>query len=191
MPPEESLESPAPVGEPDLKSLVREAIAEVLLEQRQVLANEELVVEKQQRASLEQRLNELVAENQKNRAKAEEADRHGGIRAELQKLGVGKIELAFRALKDDVQRKEDGRLVGFVAGAEVELASFVKQFIDDNPELLPARRSGGAGLLNPARPALDTTRVDLDRIQPGMSAEELERVRQEIVRVANQAFRGM
>jgi hypothetical protein len=32
---------------------------------------------------------------------------------------------------------------------------------------------------------------DLDKIRPGMSSEELEKVRQEISRVANQALRGM
>jgi hypothetical protein len=32
--------------------------------------------------------------------------------------------------------------------------------------------------------------MDLDRIRPGMSAEELERVRLEISRVANQTLRG-
>jgi hypothetical protein len=33
--------------------------------------------------------------------------------------------------------------------------------------------------------------VDLDRIRPGMSPEEMERVRQEIARVASQTLRGL
>ena len=33
--------------------------------------------------------------------------------------------------------------------------------------------------------------VDLDKIRPGMSAEEMERVRQEIARVASQTLRGV
>jgi ribosomal protein L29 len=33
--------------------------------------------------------------------------------------------------------------------------------------------------------------VDLDRIRPGMNPEELERVRQEIARVASQTLRGL
>jgi hemin uptake protein HemP len=32
--------------------------------------------------------------------------------------------------------------------------------------------------------------VDLDRIRPGMNAEEAERVRQEIVRIASQTLKG-
>jgi hypothetical protein len=32
--------------------------------------------------------------------------------------------------------------------------------------------------------------VDLDKIKPGMSPEELERVRQEIARIASQALSG-
>ncbi len=33
--------------------------------------------------------------------------------------------------------------------------------------------------------------IDLDKIRPGMSPEELERVRQEILRVASQTLRGL
>jgi hemin uptake protein HemP len=33
--------------------------------------------------------------------------------------------------------------------------------------------------------------VDLERIRPGMSAEEMQRVREEIVRVASQTLRGL
>jgi len=33
--------------------------------------------------------------------------------------------------------------------------------------------------------------VDLDKIRPGMSQEEMQRVREEIVRVASQTLRGI
>ncbi len=33
--------------------------------------------------------------------------------------------------------------------------------------------------------------ITLDRIRPGMSAEEMQRVREEIVRVASQTLRGL
>jgi hypothetical protein len=39
-------------------------------------------------------------------------------------------------------------------------------------------------------PAAASTSVDIDRISPSMSKEELERVRQEILRVASQTLRG-
>ena len=35
------------------------------------------------------------------RAKAEEAERSSAIRAELQRLGVAKIDLAYKAVKDE------------------------------------------------------------------------------------------
>ena len=34
---------------------------------------------------------------------AEEAERNAAIRSELQKLGVAKVDLAYRAVRDDVQ----------------------------------------------------------------------------------------
>jgi hypothetical protein len=33
--------------------------------------------------------------------------------------------------------------------------------------------------------------VDLDKIRPGMSAEDLDKVRHEIARIANQTIRGV
>jgi hypothetical protein len=40
-----------------------------------------------------------------------------------------------------------------------------------------------------SRPASST--VDLDKIKPGMSPEELDRVRQEIARIASQTLAGL
>ena len=87
-------------------------------------------------------MNELVAENQKARGKAEEAERSSAIRAELQRLGVAKVDLAYRAVKDDMYRSEDGRLL---AQGGAELRDYLAQFVNENPELLPARISGGSG----------------------------------------------
>src|SRR5690242_8066202 len=62
----------------------------------------ELVEERRKRERLEARVNELVAENERSRAKAEEAERSAAIRAELQKLGVAKVDLAYKAVKDEI-----------------------------------------------------------------------------------------
>src|SRR5579864_4317201 len=67
----------------------------------------ELAEERKRREGLEQRVNELVAENERTRAKAEEAERSTAIRAELQKLGVAKVELAYKAIKDEIVRGGD------------------------------------------------------------------------------------
>ena len=55
-----------------------------------------------------------------------------------------------------------------------------------------ARISGGSGVTSgqKAPPPPNAPSVDLDRIKPGMSREEMERVRQEIIRVASHP-RGM
>ena len=135
--------------------------------------------------TLEARVNELVAENSRARAKAEEAERSSAIRAELQRMGVAKIDLAYRAVKDDIYRSEDGRLL---AQGGSELKDYLAQFVGENPELLPARVSGGSGASGGQRSP--ERGVEIDKIRPGMSAEELDRVRQEVARVAQQTLRG-
>jgi hypothetical protein len=167
---EQRSQEPAAGAENDLRDVVRE-----------------LTDERKRREGLEARVNELVAENQKAKAKAEEAERNSSIRAELQRLGVGKIDLAYKAVKDDVYRSEDGRLMG-QGGAE--LRDYLAQFVGENPELLPARLTGGSGASSGQRDAGATAGVEIDRIRPGMSAEELDRVRQEVARVAALTLRG-
>ena len=130
----------------------------------------------------------LVAENERTRTRAEEAERSSAVRAELQRHGVSKLDLAYKAIRDDISRSEDGRLV---AQGGTELRDYVRQFVNENPELLPARVSGGSGALaNESTGPVDGG-VDFDRIRPGMNPDEMERVRQEIARVASQTLRGL
>lgn len=178
----------------DVRAVIRDAIQEfVHTEQAKAepAYKAELVEERKRREQLEHRLNELVEENRKNRAMAEEAERSSAIRAELQRLGVAKIDLAFKAVKDDLQRTEDGRLIARTDAGEVGAREFLSHFVSENPELLPARISGGSGASGSQRTPVSGSVVDLDKIRPGMSAEDLERVRQEISRVASQTLRGM
>ena len=64
---------------------------------------------------------------------------------------------------------------------------YLANFVTANPEFLPARISGGSGVTPGHKaPAERPTPVDIDRIRPGMSREEMDRVRQEIVRLASQ-----
>ena len=44
-------------------------------------------------------MNDLVQENTRSRQLAEEAEQSSSIRAELQRLGVAKVDLAYRAVK--------------------------------------------------------------------------------------------
>ena len=166
----------------DIRDVVRTVIEEIVPGYKDERAKREI---------LEARVNELVAENQRSRAAAEEAERSASIRAELQRLGVAKIDLAYRAVKDDVYRGEDGRLM---AQGGAELREYLEEFVDENPELLPARLAGGsgasAGLRNVGGAGSETGVIDISRIRPGMNAEELDRVRQEVARVAAQTLRG-
>ena len=87
---------------------------------------------------------------------------------------------------------EDGRLVGRQDGEDVTIQNYLKQFVEENPELLPARITSGIGTATIRGGASGTStpsNLDLDRIRPGMNPDELERVRQEIARVANQSLR--
>ena len=146
----------------------------------------ELLEERRRRESLEQRVNELVAENERARAKAEDAERSAAVRAELQKLGVAKIDLAYKAVKDEIRRSEDGRLVA-ADGSDVR--DYLARFVGENPELLPARLGGGSGAVGGQRSSAGGG-LELEKIRPGMSAEDRERARQEIAKVAAQALRG-
>jgi hypothetical protein len=171
--------------ENDIRAIVQSVMQEFLGGQS------ELAEERKRRESLEQRVNELVTENQKARTAAELADRSSTIRAELQKLGVAKVDLAYRAVKDDVYRSEDGRLI---AQGGADIREYLTQFVNENPELLPARMSGGSGASTGQRGADlggGGGGIDMNMIRPGMSAEDKERVRQEIARVASQTLRGL
>jgi len=178
----------------ELRSLIRGVIEE-FVRAEQVKAEPayktELLDERKRREELEKRVNELVQENVRSRQKAEEAERNSSIRSELQRLGVAKVDLAYRAVKDEVHRGEDGQLLARDGSTELPLRDYLKQFVQDNPELLPARITGGSGVGSGSKAAPSSTAISLERIRPGMSAEELEKVRQEVSRVASQTLRGM
>jgi hypothetical protein len=93
-------------------------------------------------------------------------------------------------VKDDVVRGEDGRLVG--RGMENKsLQDYLASFVQENPELLPARIAGGSGAQTAAKNAPPTPApIDLNSIRPGMSKDELDQVRKEIARLASQSVYG-
>jgi hypothetical protein len=179
----------------DIQAIVRNTLQEFMsLEQAksEPAYKAELQEERKRREQLERRLNELVEENKRTRKRAEEADRSSAVRAELQRLGVGKIDLAFKAVQDGIVRAEDGRLVARSEAGDVPVKEYLTAFVNDNPEFLPARIAGGSGMTaNLKAPGAGREAVDIERIRPGMSAEEMQRVREEIVRVASQTLRGL
>jgi hypothetical protein len=177
----------------DVSSIVKHAIEEFVRNEHaksEPAYKTELLEERKRREALEQRLNELVQENRRTRQMAEEADRSATIRTELQRLGVAKVDLAYRVVRDDIQRSDDGRLVGKTDQGPIPIKEYLTQFVNDNPELLPARIAGGSGMGSVQKPAPSQSGFDIDKIRPGMSPEDMERVRQEISRLANQTLRG-
>ena len=102
-----------------------------------------------------------------------------------------KVDLAFKAVQDGVVRTDDGRLVAKGENGELPVSEYLASFVQENPEFLPARIAGGTGMTGTQKtaPASGYGAVDLDKISPSMSKEELERVRQEILRVATQTLR--
>jgi hypothetical protein len=175
--------------EPDVQTIVQQAINEYMRQdsaRREPAYKTELQEERRRREQLEKRLNEMGEENKKSRAIAEEAQRATAIRSELQRLGVVKVDLAYKAVQDDIIRTEDGR----VMAGDRSLTEFLSGFVQENPEFLPARIAGGTGVTGTQKAApANTGGIDLDKIGPSMSKEDLERARQEILRVASQSLR--
>jgi hypothetical protein len=105
------------------------------------------------------------------------------------------LDLAFKAVKDEISRTEDGRLVANDGNDQLTAGEYLRKFVEDNPELLPARIAGGSGSHTTTRNAVPSSShsgsIDIEKIKPGMSKEDLERVRQEVARLAGQALKGM
>jgi len=181
-------------GHGQLRSVIRSVIDEFMRAEQvktEPAYRTELVEERKRREQLEQRVNELAGENKRNKQIAEEAEKQAAVRTELQRLGVAKVDLAFRAVRDEVRRKEDGRLVAKAEHGELPLRDYLEQFVSENPELLPARIAGGSGMEPVQKTAPAERGIELDKIRPGMDPEELDRVRKEISRIAAQSLRGM
>lgn len=186
----------AETAQPDVKNVVRHVIEEFMRAEQskaEPAYKAELVEERKRREALESRLNQLVEENRQARATAEQMDRYSQIRSELQRLGVAKVDLAFKAVKDEIVRAEDGRLMANDGQEHRPVQEYLRKFVDENPELLPARIAGGSGANSTIRNTASSASsgIDIDKIKPGMSKDDLERVRQEVARLASQALRGM
>ena len=178
-----------------VNTIVQQAIDEYMRQdsaRREPAYKAELQEEKRRREQMEKRINELVDENRRSRAQADEAQRSTAIRTELQKLGVTKVDLAYKVVQDGIVRSADGRLVAKNDNGELPVHEFLTDFVQQNPEFLPARIPGGTGMTSAHKAPSQggSGGIDLDKIGPGMSKEDLERVRQEILRVTTQTLRG-
>ena len=175
----------------DIRKVVQEVLEEYagkLAEQREPQVRSELAEERRRREQLEKRLGELTEESERNRRLAEQAERFSNIKSELQRLGVRKPDLAFRLVKEEVFRGDDGDLYARSDQGVVGLREFLNKFVSDNPEFLPARIAGGSGASGAQRQEPEGGPFDLSRIRPGMSVEDKDRARREIARLAGKDF---
>jgi hypothetical protein len=179
----------------DIQAIVRQAVQEFQSNEQaksEPAYKAELQEERKRREQMERRLNELVEENKRSRKVAEEAERSSAVRAELQRLGVAKIDLAFKAVQDGILRSQDGRFVARGESGEVPIKEYLTAFVNENPEFLPARIPGGTGMTSSSKASASGNEgISIERIRPGMNADEMQRVREEIVRVASQTLRGL
>ena len=174
-------------AEDEIRRVVQESIQEYLkkaAEEKEPAMQAALAEERRRREQLEKRMNELAEENDRHRRTVEQMDRFSAIKSELQQLGVKKPDLAFRLVKDEVFRGEDGQLYARTEEGPLDLGEFLTKFVAENPEFLPARIAGGSGASGANRQESPGGVFDLSRIRPGMSEEEKDRARREIARVA-------
>jgi len=143
----------------------------------------ELEDERRRRQELEQRVQELAAENQRTRREVSERERIGRIREALQERGVKKTDLAVRIVQEDVNRTEDGEFYGVLHGERLPLDQYLGRFLSENPELLPPRIAGGSGIAS--REGVDLTRTgfELEDIRPGMKPDQTKQAWKEVARL--------
>lgn len=174
-------------GGSGLKRLIEDVVREfqtAQVKQQEPVYRAELAEERRQREDMERQLRDLIEENRRAKERAEQVETASFIKSELQKLGVTKVDLAFRAIKDDVQKDSTGRYSARSTTGALPLEEYLKAFVEENPELLPARNVSGTGGQTAVRRANNQVGLELESIRPGMSQEELAKVRHEIARVA-------
>ena len=102
------------------------------------------------------------------------------IRSELQRLGIAKVDLAFRAVKmKSCAPRTDAC---WPAALDRQVHAGVSVQLRAGESGTAARDRGGSGAQSPARNAShgETAGIELEKIKPGMNKEDLDRVRQEI-----------
>jgi hypothetical protein len=145
-----------------------------------------LAEERRKREGAERQLSELGEENRRTRRQYEQTERVSRIQSYLQELGVRKVPLALRLVKEEIVRGDDGELYAEVKGARVPYREYLEDFVAENPEFLPPRIAGGSGASGGERGEMRPGGIDLNSIRPGMSREELAEAWKEVARLAGE-----
>ncbi len=142
--------------------------------------------EQRERAKLARRMEKLEAHALAKEKQAEERERQAAIRSELAGLSVTKTDAAFKIIRDDIYRGEDGKLYAKNAeGDEVPLKEYVAGWLKGFPEFQPPRTAGGTGATGGSRQDSSAAgTVTLEDIRPGMKPEEKQRVYRRIAELA-------
>lgn len=181
-------EAAAPrLGEEDIRRIIEGTVAALAEKITPAASAADESAREEARAALERQVEDLRRSAEEYRSRAEAAERAAAVREELRKRGVTNVELAYRAIREDLTRGENGEIRAKTAGGEVALADYLGQFLQSNPELMPARRLGGAGSTGGAEG--ERAGLDMDSIRPGMDPAEMERARREVARVISQSLR--
>jgi hypothetical protein len=144
-------------------------------------AAESLEALKQALAASRQEAAELKAEASRLRK-----DKY--LRQTLSALGVENLDLAVKAVHEDIVENGDRQWVTTPASGAVPAQQYLAEFLKKNRELLPARRLQGAGM--PASRMESGGGVDLEEIRPGMDPATLRKVRDAIGRAMGVFPRG-
>jgi hypothetical protein len=179
-------------GNADIRGIVQEAIEEFARRKREETEpahKAELMEERRRREQLESQVKDLLQKSRESELEVARARMTGAVKEELQKLGVTKVDLAFRVMKDEIRQSNDGQYVARGRDGDVPIQEFVKRFVDENPEFLPPRIAGGSGTSGAGQDPAGV-RFDLDAIKPGMSAEERRQLHSAIAKLASQTFKS-
>lgn len=123
------------------------------------------------------------------RAEKAARDRELYLKDQIRALGVRNIELAYKAVREEIEQSEDGEWIARVGSERVPATQFLRSFVSQNPELVPARLISGSG--TPARSEEFRDDCDLDQIRPGMDPVSLRRAREAVVRIIAQSKRTL
>lgn len=110
------------------------------------------------------------------------------LRQALSAMGVENLELAVKAVREDIVEAGDRKWVASVEGGDIPAQEYLTEFLKKNRELLPARRLQGGGM--PASRVESGGGVDLEEIRPGMDPVTLKKVRDAIGRAMGVFPRG-
>ena len=167
--------------------IIRQAVLEAVRAAREAELSQALEHRVRELETAKIQLEEATAKSAQYHAQFKEAEKRNAIVDILRRLGVSNIELAYRAVKENVRQAEDGQYVA-EDGKIVPLSEYLEGFVTQNPELLPVRVGGGSGIGIAKGTAVEEG-IELESIRPGMPREEWNKAREYISKLLLNSIR--